>query len=468
MANRYRVVARTYLRWPLASALVVLFVPVYLAAAGAPNSVTDMLAYSYLALAFFGWGLSTHVKEQFANPRASLLPDFRRPHLAVAAALAVSVLVLMTVAMCYVKGTSLLGTVAVVLVLFTSALWWGYWPTWTWLPLGLLTLPLAFPPRHSLFTTLVEGQAVLVSVLIVLFCAALLKIFVARLMRLDEELPEYNVPLLTRLESPRQADVRRTWSTWGQRDTPLGPNPRPFNVQVLGRGDVQPGFFSRKVPADAGGSLWGRIRLWRVGMLNVRHPAGLVLMFPILLVISYLFGSGTRLAIRGSVEFPICFGFLYSVGVPILWVQSWPRLGYELLRPTTRRDFCRQMGLAIACELFEQWLWLLLFLGFVAAIWFPALLRTWDLAVYLALLACMWFGQWAATAWAVSYSRSLFLLIPVVMGISYVPYKMWQRYETSPMPFATEYYLKLALGMMLLWVVVLYLAYRRWQRLELT
>ena len=61
----------------------------------------------------------------------------------------------------------------------------------------------------------------------------------------------------------------------------------------------------------------------------------------------------------------------------------------------------------------------------------------------------------------------MFLLIPVVMGISYVPLKMWIHYRTSAMPFATEYYLVLALGMMLLWAAVLDLAYRRWQRLDL-
>lgn len=448
MANRYGVVARTYLRWPLASALIVLCVPGYLAAAGVQQSVTDMLAYSYFTLAFFGWSLGTQVKEQFANPRASLLPGFRPPHLAVAVALAVPVLVLATVAMCYVKGTALLGTAAVVLVIFTSALWWGYWPTWTWLPLVLLTCPLAFPLRHSVFTALVEGHAVVVSALLLLVSTALLKTFVARLMRLDEESPEYHVPLLTRLPSPRQADVQRTWSTWGQREG-------------------QPGFPPRRVPADAGGTFWGRVRLWQFGMSELNQVALVVLGFPLCFLVCYLMTGGMQRAVGGLVEFPITFGLICSAGAPARWVLRWPRLGYELLRPTTRRDFCRQMGLAFACDLIAPYLWMLLLAGLVAAIWSPALLRTWDLAVYLALLVCMWLGQWAATALAVSYTRSLFLLVPAVLGISYVPYKMWERYRTSPMPFATEHYLKLALGMMLLWAAVLYLAYRRWQRLDL-
>jgi hypothetical protein len=53
------------------------------------------------------------------------------------------------------------------------------------------------------------------------------------------------------------------------------------------------------------------------------------------------------------------------------------------------------------------------------------------------------------------------------MGTSFVPYIMWNRYQVSTMPFAAECYLLRALGMMLLWTAVLYLAYRRWQQLEL-
>jgi hypothetical protein len=103
----------------------------------------------------------------------------------------------------------------------------------------------------------------------------------------------------------------------------------------------------------------------------------------------------------------------------------------------------------------------------VRAIWSPAWPRTWDVAVFLALLVCMWLGQWALVAWAVSHTRSLFLLVPAVMGISYVPFTLWKRYQISTMPLATESYLLLALGIMLLWTAVLYLAYRRWQWLDL-
>jgi hypothetical protein len=449
MANRYGVVARTYLRWPLASALVVLLLPVCLAVAGVQNDVSEMLAYSYLTLSIFGWSLGTHVKEQFANSRASLLPGFRGPHLAMAAALAVPVIALATATICYVQGTALLGTAAVVLALFTAALWWAYWPTWTWLGPALLTLPLAFPLPRSIFTALVEGDAVLVSVLLLLVCIWLLAMLVHRLWRLDEELPEYHVPLLTRLAGPRQADVRRTWSTWGP---PEG----------------QPDLFPRRVPVPRAGSFWGRVRLWRFGITDSYRGGALLAMGgPLGVLACYLLVGGAPLTTDAVMDFLILFGLISSAGAPVRLVQRWPRLGYELLRPTARRDFYRQMGLAFACDMLEPCLWLLLLAGVVTAIWSPAWPRIWEVTVFLALLVCMWVGQWALVAWAVSYTRSLFLLIPAVMGLSFVPYVLWKRYQISTLPLATEYYLLLALGMMLLWTAVLYLAYRRWQGLDL-
>jgi hypothetical protein len=486
MANRYSVVARTYVGWPLAGALIAVLVPACLAAAGVQSAVANVLACNFLTLGFFAWSLGTHVKEQFANPRASLFPDFRRPHLAVAVAVAMAVLVLATGTICRTSGTALLGTAAVVLIIFTSVLWWAYWPTWNWLWPTLLTLPLAFPLRQSCFTALAQGQAAVVSALLLLVCVALLATLLARLMRLDEELPEYHVPLLTRLSSQRQADVRRTWTTWGPADgqpdfltrrlpadqggsgrfpgvQAAEPQPSTAGEQPAG----QPDFFPRRLPVDTGGSLWGRVRLWCFGMSHLSQGAVLAMGLPLAFLGLYFTASNAQMTISSLIEFPFYYGFLMSVGAPVLWVQRWPRLGYELLRPTTRRDFCRQMGLAFARESFEEWLWLLLGLGCLAAIWFPALLRTWDLAVYLALLVCMWLGQWAAMAWAVSYTRSLFLLVPATFAVSSVPLRMWTRYQTGALPFMTEYYLQLALGMMLLWIVVLFLAYRRWQQLDL-
>lgn len=485
MASRYAVVARTYFGWPLAGALVALLVPVCLAAVRHPG-VTDLIAYTYLTLGFFAFSLGTRVKEQFANPRASLLPDFRRPHLAVPAALAVTVLVLVTVTIWRIGGTALPGTTAVVLVIFTAFVWWAYWPTWTWATAVGILFAIAFPQPRSVFTALAEGQAVLVSVLLTLVCAALLKTLVARLMRLDEELPEYHVPLLTRLSSTRQEDVRRAWSTWGQRDVQQPvylfrdqpseaggiwrPQPqvaeRP-SPSTWGQTGAQPGLFIRSVPQVKAGSFWGRVRLWRFGMTDRVDEAIVLVGLPVMLVCWYLFANRARLSVRGTVDVPILFGLIFSVGPPVRWLQRWPRLGYELLRPTTRRDFCRQMGLAFACEVFERQLGLVLISGCALAIWAPGVLRTWDLTVYLALLVCMSLAQLATAAWAVSYSRSAALLIAAVMGMSYVPFRMWENYETSPEPYATEYYLKLTLSMMLIYAAALYLAYRRWLRLDL-
>src|SRR5206468_1693116 len=114
MRNTYGVVARTYLqRWRQT-----LFVVAYLALLPAvsyfvggvtPQSAALFIMNLWFGVLFFAGSLGRQLKEQFANPQAALMPNFRMPHLAVASAVSLAVLGPATVSVAWVLGKPLLG-----------------------------------------------------------------------------------------------------------------------------------------------------------------------------------------------------------------------------------------------------------------------------------------------------------------------------------------------------------------------
>jgi hypothetical protein len=59
----------------------------------------------------------------------------------------------------------------------------------------------------------------------------------------------------------------------------------------------------------------------------------------------------------------------------LFWFMRRHRLGYESLRPRTRQEFVRELGLALFWDITLCWLGGVLFMGIAAAIWAPELLQ---------------------------------------------------------------------------------------------
>jgi hypothetical protein len=65
------------------------------------------------------------------------------------------------------------------------------------------------------------------------------------------------------------------------------------------------------------------------------------------------------------------------------WFKRRHRLGYESLRPRTRREFIGELGLALFGDIVQCWLGGVLFLGIAAAIWAPELLQVQKIVLFV-------------------------------------------------------------------------------------
>lgn len=447
MANRYSVVVRTYLGPPLAGVLWLFCSVVSYAAVFDPSLSFIPFIAIYVGIACFAWSVGIHVKEQFANPRSALLPGFRSPHLFVAAIISSIGLLSATTVICRFAGSSFLGTAAILVTIYTVVLWAAFRPS----PLGavavvfLLALILSSPYWYPF---LIEGKADNSDVLILASCGVLLVILGVRLILLDEDMPEYRMLVPSGLSVARAE--RRFWYSW----------------QGHWQLEWRPWLFARGIPAAHGGC-WGRVLLWRVGL----SPFNMATMMPLLFLPAWLVPAmliGLEPAVNSLLWMPALFsGTFLGCLTAMMWIQRWPRLGYELLYPTNRRDFCRQIGLAFGLEVFEGWVWTVLSVGCIVAAVRPVLLRGPDIAVFLALNAIIPLAQWATATLLTSYSQSRMLMLVVGLFVSLPPAFVWLAYLVSPTPYTVETYLTIALGVVLLSIGMLYLAYRRWLRLDL-
>ena len=77
------------------------------------------------------------------------------------------------------------------------------------------------------------------------------------------------------------------------------------------------------------------------------------------------------------------------------WFKRRQRLGYESLRPRTRQEFVRELGLGLLWDITLCWLGGVLFMGITAAIWAPELLQVKNIILFI---FCTGVGQLCAYA----------------------------------------------------------------------
>jgi len=164
---------------------------------------------------------------------------------------------------------------------------------------------------------------------------------------------------------------------------------------------------------------------------------------------------------------------IFSVQVmanPVVIWLSWflrrQRLGYESLRPRTRQEFVREVGLALSWDVIQCWLGGVLFMGIAAAIWAPELLHLKNIVPFV---VCTGVGQLCAYAmmgiWllkqrgmAAGVSCAFCLFLAMLTGIDFIA--MNER-------IAVEVNLAIASVLAAASVPTILLAYHRWCRADL-
>src|SRR5262249_3056192 len=137
-------------------------------------------------------------------------------------------------------------------------------------------------------------------------------------------------------------------------------------------------------------SLWQRLQLWRLGTAPTRTSVsvGWLILITLILIPPMVFIPpfvGAELPARDAVLIFSVQVMTNPVNIWLFWFMRRHRLGYESLRPRTRQEFVRELGLALLWDIIQCWLGGVLFMGIAAAIWAPELLRVKNIILFVFL-----------------------------------------------------------------------------------
>jgi len=150
----------------------------------------------------------------------------------------------------------------------------------------------------------------------------------------------------------------------------------------------------------------------------------------------------------------------------LYWFIRRHRLGYESLRPRTRQEFVRELGLALLWDIIQCWLGGVLFMGIAAAIWAPELLQVKNILLFILgtgvgqLCAYAMMGIWLLKQRGMVASVSFAFCPFLAMAI-------WTLFFTMNGRIGVEVNMAIASVLAAASVATIALAYRRWCRAEL-
>ena len=150
----------------------------------------------------------------------------------------------------------------------------------------------------------------------------------------------------------------------------------------------------------------------------------------------------------------------------LYWFIRRHRLGYESVRPRTRQEFVRELGLALLWDIIQCWLGGVLCMGIAAAIWAPELLQVKNILLFvfctgvgqLCVYAMMgiWLLKKRGMAASVSWALCPFLAMAT-----------WIDFIAMNGSIGVEVNMAIASDLAAASVATIALAYRRWCRADL-
>ena len=389
--------------------------------------------------------LVVHVREQFANLRARLTPDFCRIHIAIASVAAVLCAVLLPAAFAWPIGWHPVGFAAITLLLFAAVFWAVLSPSTShalWIGWLLLLTELGKGCVQQLVSGNFEYQAV--GILAVGVVIALLGGI--RLIRLNEEMPEYR--LWNRDLASRRVVV-------------IGSQVTRHSILlrlIFGDEDKRMANLTRHA-RRASVSRWSRVCRWQVGMLTGWPVIGFGLMFFLsFTVMTWIMSRGTPPLIAISAFFASFMPACMAWGV--LW-QRRKLLPRESLMCVDRASYLKQVGMAAALSQFQMWLGMT---AVLALVFFGVARQPLSVAVASVLtisaLSQLWFfglGVWllrfrSPILYLLGWIASFHALIVAMIGTELAPTAIFQR---SVVLIVVAIFA--VLGLILTWD-----AYRRW------
>jgi hypothetical protein len=399
----------------------------------------------------------THLKQQIASSRAVLVPGYRGPHLVVAAAFILPVLLLWPLLIGTAYHFPAWSVFAVVVPFLTLVLWVCYLSSGVLVAISMLLffglyLPLG---QRALGAALTQTPWPVSLGLLAVSFAAMFQL-TRQFLALREEMPAYSRGVAT-----NRWDIMRS-----------GHAPVPAGTGINYDSPLQR-FFAR--PADRRFDRLGvppaslRARLGRWSFTSGTSGSSLFLCGAFVLILAAQAGG----IMCYTQEYP--WGLLLGqvaifAAVPVLTLAPhiWPTLGYESLRPLRRGAYFRERALAIAAQMAQLWLALTGIVIALTAVLSPATLRLEDFWLAAAGSALFQVPVLALSFWMLRY-RSAWcssVLMGVLFGMLFsTTFALGALRRTCSLPISTL--LLIAAAAALLSVMILADAYRRWLRTDL-
>lgn len=439
-------------------------VPLVFLASSRPDQVSRMIAGLFPPLFFLmyiGFLLGAHLKQQFSNPRARLLPGFGGPHLLVSMLFFVAALAWSVLPAWGTPTLSPIGFLAISLHLGMLGLWIGSRPNAAVIVLLLLSsiLPTTAVGR-GLVVEIATGAEPIMAFSMISAHVASLVLLLSHLVAMNEDDPDYS-----KVQSLDMWDMRAATQRNFQRNVALSGNwmLTALSASAAGRLDR-----ATAVPATT-----PRQRAALFGLGDNYPSPFLMNMIVILLLEVVLLLMGGQQSIRSTQNFRTALFLPMWISFALVWgqwmprLQRWPRLGYESLRPVSRREWVWENGVAIAKTIVLNQAVAILIQLLLVALFLPQFLMEpslWEAVMWWSGGQVLLFG---ICAWLTSYGSLLvlgfamvpcFVLLAAPWGISTMPSQVaWSIPLTACLSF----------GAALLGLVVSRFAFQRWCRMDL-
>ena len=468
MWQRFRLIALTYVTRKLLLLFLACYALITLPFLFIADHRADQFALQFgmlvpkvMFLGYLAFFVGAHLKQQFANPRARLLPGFVGAHLSVVMLLFVMLLAWAVLPAWGASGMSLLGMTAITLHVGALGLWLGCSPQ----PIGFVLFigtvlgSVVSAVGRGLLMEIATGAEPILALSVISAHVASLVLLMNHLAWLSEDDPDY-----TKVQPLNVWDLRATNQRAFQRNV-LANNNWMMSAMManagakLDRAVAVPASTARqRIALFALGDNWPSALLLNQLVIGTL-AAGLILM-------SGRFKIPTNGDLAWLLKLVMSLSAFFAWGQWMMWVLRWPRLGYESLRPVSRREWVWENGVAIAKSASLNHLASVVMQLLIVAVLLPDALSDpmlWQLLIWITACQVLIFG---AAAWLTSYGSFILLVMSLGFGFTTLM-SLALTFMTGKLGLALPTIIGLSAGAAVLGVIATRQAMKRWCRIDL-
>jgi len=347
--------------------------------------------YFVFALLFLGM----HLKQQMASPQSSLIPGYRGPHLAIGFLWLTGPLLLVAFG-AWIREASVVGTIVVTFYVWLTYFYVSVWPRRIAIAALAFAFLAAFIPhlRAVVFDIILGREPILAWSLFSAEAAAVVLLF-HHLATLTEDDPDYGKVTAMNPWDLRPATIRKQ-----------------HRAAMLKSGRFTETFYSSasrrldRITQTTAKTFWDRVALYRMSgdwPTNWWFAIAIITFIELFVVKQALSRILTEQSFRQAAMIPLSVSTALTLATWVTAFRRWDRLGYESLRPATRRQWVLENATAMLIRVGQiQIAWLLL-QGAVLLIYFPEFQVS---PVLLEMFGC-WIGWqiliFGVTAWVASF-----------------------------------------------------------------